>query len=148
MSEKVKEKGRYVQKLWVPFALVLGLLFGELLSYTSALPQEQKPGPFGYFPEHFPTDPLFGLHIVFTTIEVALLVSLTVIYVKMYVETRASFALGLVVVLAAFLIQALLSYPLVAGLIGPVSMGPGFSSTTADLLRIGAYTIFLYLSLG
>jgi hypothetical protein len=85
---------------------------------------------------------------VFTTIEVALLISLLVIYLRTYAETRARFALGLVVVLGAFLVQALLSYPLVAGLLGPVNMGPGLSSQISDVVTICAYTIFLYLSLG
>ena len=148
MNEHAEVKGKsHSRKLLVPLALVVGLLLGELISYVSSVPEEQRQGPFGHFPEHFSADPLFGLHIVFTTIEVVLLVSLALIYIRTYAETRARFALGLVVVLGAFLLQSLLSYPLVAGLIGPVNMGPGFSSQIGDVVRICAYTIFLYLSL-
>ena len=148
MSEpaEVKDKG-HSRKLLVPLVLVVGLLLGELISYASSVPEEQRQGPFRHFPEHFSADPLFGLHIVFTTIEVALLISLALIYIRTYTETRARFALGLVVVLGAFLLQALLSYPLVAGLLGPVNMGPGLSSPIGDVVRICAYTVFLYLSL-
>jgi ABC-type anion transport system duplicated permease subunit len=147
MSEPVKGKNGTIQKLLVPLVLIVGLLVGELISYVSAVPEDKRGDPFRHFPEHF-TDPLFGLHIVFTTIEVALLISLLVIYLRTYAETRARFALGLVVVLGAFLVQALLSYPLVAGLLGPVNMGPGLSSQISDVVTICAYTIFLYLSLG
>ena len=33
-------------------------------------------------------------------------------------------------------------------MIGPVNMGPGFSSQIGYVVRICAYTIFLYLNLG
>lgn len=141
--------GRHVQKLWVPIVLIIGFVFGELISFgttTQGPPGPGGSGPFGYF-RPFPTDPLFGFHIVFTTIEMALLVSLVIIYTRMYVETKANFALGLVVVLGALLVQGLLSYPILDDLIGQVSLGPGFSSPAADLISICAYAVFLYLSL-
>jgi len=99
--------------------LIVGFILGELISFGT---MTQGPnggggggsgggGPFGYF-HPFPSDPLFGYHIVFTTIETALLVSLVIIYTRMYVVTKANFALGLVVVLGALLLQGLLSYPI------------------------------------
>jgi hypothetical protein len=145
--------GRDVQKLWVPIVLIIGFVFGELISFGTTTQGPPGPGggasgsgPFGYF-HPFPTDPLFGYHIVFTTIEMALLVSLVIIYTRMYVETKANFALGLVAVLGALLVQGLLSYPILDDLIGQVSLGPGFSSPAADLISICAYTVFLYISL-
>jgi hypothetical protein len=78
---------------------------------------------------------------------VTLLLALLVIYVKMYAETRAAFSLGLVVMLVALLIQSLLSYPLIIGYYGPVSLEPGLSSPSADFLTVCAYAVFLYLSL-
>ncbi len=68
------------------------------------------------------------------------------VYLKVYSETRANFALGLVAVLSALLLQTLFSYPLVLGTEG-VILVPGILTTLADFLTIGAYTVFLYLSL-
>jgi len=128
--------------------LLIGLSAGELISMATMRPPRYgaEGGWFGPF-HPFPTDPLFGFHVIFTTIEVALLVSLVVIYAKMYVETKANFALGLVVVLIALLLQAMLSYPILDSLYGTVSLQPGFSSPAADIVTICAYTLFLYLSL-
>lgn len=148
-------KGRTgLQKLWVPIVVIIGLLLGEVISYFSTVPQEVcygfpigcSPGGFNHFP-HFSSNAPTQFHIVLTTVSMALLVALVVVYVRMYVETKANFALGLVVVLFALLLEALLSYPLLLGLIGTVNLGPGLSSQFADVFTVCAYAIFLYLSL-
>ncbi len=147
------------QKLWVPIVLIVGFLLGEAISYLSTQPQ---PACFGGFPgeggpcggqfgfnrfPRFTDDPTIQFHIILTTISIALLVALVVVYVRMYMETKANFSLGLVVVLFALLVQALLSYPLVIGFIGVVYLGPGLSSQFADVFTLCAYIVFLYLSL-
>jgi hypothetical protein len=130
----------------VPVVLLVGLGWGLILSYVSEEPREVRFGEFrGFY--YFNPDPLYQAHIVLSTISVALLISLVVVYVKMYSETKANFALGLVVVLGALLLQTLLSYPVLIGLAGPPPFGPGYYGPSADILTIGAYTIFLYLSL-
>lgn len=146
------EKKSYVQKLWVPIVLLIGLFVGEIISAaeTASQPQgfEFGIGPGGYIYFHrIPPDPAFGYHVVLTTISVALLIALVLIYTRMYVETKANFALGLVVVLVALLIQAMLSYPLFEDLFYTPLVGPGISSPVADVVAICAYTVFLYLSL-
>jgi hypothetical protein len=72
--------------------------------------------------------------------------SLVIVYLKVYSETRANFALGLVIVLSALLLQTVFSYPLVLGT-QRVILVPGILTLLADFLTIGAYTVFLYLSL-
>jgi hypothetical protein len=141
------------QKLWVPVVILVGLLLGEIISYFSTQPETVQfggpgygPGGFNQFP-HFNSDPQIQFHIVLTTVSIALLVALVVVYVRMYVETKANFSLGLVVVLFALLLQALLSYPLLIGFIGTVNLGPGLSSQFADVFTVCAYAVFLYLSL-
>ena len=128
--------------------IIAGLAIGESISYLSTSSEEYGPprGDFGYFP-HFQTDPVLQSHVVLTTVEVALLLALVTIYVRMYAQTRASFSLGLVVMLFALLVEALLSYPLVIGYYGPVSLEPGLSSPSADVFTVCAYAVFLYLSL-
>jgi len=123
---------------------LVGLGWGLILSYVSKVPREVRIGDFRYI-YYFNPDPLYQAHIVLSTISVALLVSLVVVYVKMYIETKANFALGLVLVL--LLLQTLLSYPVLIGLAGPPPVGPGYWGPSADVLTIGAYAVFLYLSL-
>jgi hypothetical protein len=148
-SEQPKQRS-YTQKLWVPFLVLIGLALGELISYFTSEPSEYitfGSGPMGFYFPHLQSDPLLQFHVVLTTVEVVLLVSLVVIYIRMYAQTRANFSLGLVVVLVALLVEALLSYPLIIGYYGPVSLEPGLSSPSADIFTVCAYAVFLYLSL-
>lgn len=133
-----------VGKLWVVVVLLSGLVFGVILSDIATLPNEGRPDFFRGMPYFNPT---IRLHVILTTVEVALLLALVVIYLKIYAETKANFALGLVIVLAALLLQTVFSYPLVLGLEGPVLFVQGRLPTLSDILTISAYTVFLYLSL-
>jgi len=135
-----------VGKLWVVVVLLSGLISGVILSNLATLPTQGRPYFFKGVP-YFNPDPTIRLHVVFTTVEVALLLSLVVIYLKIYSETRANFALGLVIVLSALLLQTIFSYPLVLGMEGPVLFVQGRLPTLSDILTISAYTVFLYLSL-
>lgn len=147
-EEPKDEKSRsYRQKLWVPVVLVVGFLVGEAISYGTQTRGPPGRGGFGGHFYPFPTNPAFPYHVVLATIEVALLLALVVVYGRMYIETKANFALGLIVVLIALLVQTLVSNPILEDLMGTPSLGPGYLTPTADILTICAYAVFLYLSL-
>lgn len=138
-------KRSYIRKLWVPVVILIGLIIGEAISYSSMGPGRFPPqGRFG-FPPYFQESPALQVHVILTTVEVTLLLALLVIYIRMYAETRAAFSLGLIVMLLALLVQSLLSYPLIIGYYGPISLEQ--SNLWADLLTVCAYAVFLYLSL-
>jgi hypothetical protein len=147
----VAPKKSTVGKLWVVVVLLVGLLAGVLLSDLATLPEENR-NPFFQNVPVFNPDPAIRLHIVLTTVAVVLMASLVIVYLKVYSETRANFALGLVIVLSALLLQTVFSYPLVLGT-QETSDGvvlilvPGILTLLADFLTIAAYTVFLYLSL-
>ena len=141
----VEPKKSMVGKLWVAVVLLVGVVAGILLSDLATLPEENR-SPFFFRVPVFNPDPWIRLHIVLTTVEVALMLSLVIVYIKVYSETRANFALGLVIVISALLLQTVLSYPLVLGT-GGVILVPGLLTTLADFLTVGAYSVFLYLSL-
>jgi hypothetical protein len=134
-----------VGKLWVVVVLLAGLIVGILVSDLATLPVSSRPFPFRGITQFNP-DPSIRLHIVLTTVEVTMLVALVMVYVKVFAETRARFALGLVVVLSALFLQTIFSYPLILGTEG-VILVPGSLTMLADFLTLGAYTVFLYLSL-
>ncbi len=52
-------------------------------------------------------DVFLEFHIILSTVGMALLVALIVVYARTYVQTKANFILGLLVVLFALLLQAL-----------------------------------------
>jgi hypothetical protein len=128
-------------KLWLPVVLTVGVLVGAILSYS-------VPAPFGYW--EFGPDRLYGilvLHTILSTVSIVLLLALAVVYLRVYAQTGARFALGITVVLFALLIQALVQYPLFLILSGPFDEGQGPFLSFGDVFTIAAYTVFLYLSL-
>jgi heme/copper-type cytochrome/quinol oxidase subunit 4 len=143
MTEAPAAQKKGPSKLWLPVVLGAGVIAGIFLS--SFVPE---PPPFlfwRYAP--FELEWYIMFHVVLSTVSIALLVALTAIYIKVYSETGARFALGLSVVLLALLIQALIQYPLFLGLAAPFEPGQGQFLSFADIFTIIAYAIFLYLSL-
>jgi len=138
----VKRKGP--TKLWLPVVLAVGVLAGLALSYF--VPEPFMIGGLGPgFEDRFRDS--IVLHMILSTVSIALLFALIVVYLKVYAQTGARFALGILIVMFALLMQSFFQYPLVLGLYGayPGLFGPFL--TSADLFTIAAYTIFLYLSL-
>jgi hypothetical protein len=133
--------GRGPTKLWLPVILLLGLMLGLAASYL-------PPNPISYW-RFLPPDfqEVFVLHTVLSTMSIVLLVALIVIYLNVYAQTGARFALGITVVLFALLVQSLFQYPLILSQQGPFPEEQGFFLSYADFFTIAAYTIFLYLSL-
>jgi hypothetical protein len=126
-------------KLWVPIVLLIGVALGLLASYFA-------PAPFVFFRFGSPREAL-TLHILLSTVSIALLVALLIVYIRVFEQTGGRFAMGITLVLLALLLQQLLQYPLFLGLAGPFPLGQGPYLSFADLFTIAAYTIFLYLSL-
>jgi hypothetical protein len=133
-----------VSKLWVPIVVTLGLLVGALLSYAALNEVDEFRGRGFYM---FNPEPGIIAHIILSTLGVALLMALLVVYGRVYLQTSANFALGLVIVLTALLLQSILNYPLLLGWFGPIPYGPSFFPSAADVLTVVAYGVFLYLSL-
>ena len=96
----------------------------------------------GFGPETFGE-----LHIILSTASVALLLALLVVYARTYLQTKANFIFGLLVVLFALLLQALTTFPVILGIAEHQPILPEFTSNLADIFTIIAYTVFLYLSL-
>jgi hypothetical protein len=139
-SESTARQMKGPGKIWLPIVLTVGVLVGLILSYD-------VPVPYGwrFIPPQF--QQALILHIVLSTVSVTLLVALAIIYLGIYAQTAARFALGITVVLFALLIQALVQYPLLLGMFAPYGQGEESFLSFADVFTIVAYTIFLYLSL-
>jgi hypothetical protein len=131
--------------VWVPVTVVAGLLLGivEVLSWPI------HPGPAGGHGPGGPMAPPAAVEFfaVFSAIDVALLVALVVVYARTFRETRAQFALGLLVFLLVLLFEAFASSPFVFALFGlqPGNLGPFL--LLGAILEMVALVIFLALSL-
>ncbi len=145
-NKAVSKKGP--SKLWVPIVVLLGLVAGLLLYFWSSMNTyynfgfERIPFQSGFGPETFGE-----LHIILSTVSVALLLALLVVYARTYLQTKANFIFGLLIVLFALLLQALTTFPVILGIAEHQPILPEFTSNLADVFTIIAYTVFLYLSL-
>ena len=142
--EKSQQAGRGPRWLLVPLVLAIGVLAGVALSYLIHLPSgfgPFPPPPFDQFRN------LIIVHMVLSTVIISLQLALVIVYLRTYAATGARFALGILVVMSALLLQSLFQYPLVLGSVGRYADQFGPYLSTADLFTVAAYTIFLYLSL-
>ena len=149
MTETPQEqpKTRRKNRLLVPLVLLAGLALGTLSALNLSI--EFPGGPFGPSGLYFQVRiyEYLQYHIVFSTISLALLLSLIVVYTRSYMQTRANFMLGLLIVLFALLLEGLLTYPLLHLLIeGSVTID-AYYSPISDIFTVIAYSVFLYLSL-
>jgi hypothetical protein len=121
--------------------IAVGLAVGALFAAVAPAPGGSPPnaGPAPMVPH---AAPLF-----FSGLNLVLLLALVLVYVRTYAETRARFALGLVVFLVVLFFQALASSP---ALLGALGYGPGdlgFFLLLSGILEAVALSVFLYLSL-
>ena len=144
MNEKRTKKAP--SKFWVPIVLLLGGVVGVLLYLWSVMNEYYNFG-FERFPFQSGFETFGELHIILSSISVALLIALLVVYGRTYLQTRANFIFGLLIVLFALLLQSLLTFPVILGIAEHVPIRPHVSSNIADIFTIIAYTVFLYLSL-
>ena len=126
--------------------LLIGVLAGVALS-AAPLPVRMPAGS-GHGPGWgFQLETATDYDVILSTVGIALLVALLVLYGKVYGETRARFILGLVVVLLAFLLESVLSSPLIYGSFGEATGDLGTFLALADVFKLVALTVFLYLGL-
>ncbi len=131
--------------VWVLLVVVVGVGLGTLLALTLPGPPAGPPSGPGAGP--IPPHALNVAMVVLSSVSIALLLALLVVYGRTYRTTRAPFVLGLWVFLLALLLESILSSPLLftAFGVGPGSLGRFL--TFGQLLMCVALTIFLYLSL-
>ena len=88
-----------------------------------------------------------GTHVVLTTVTIALLVALLVVYTKTYLATKAHFTLGIWLVLLALLLRFVFTYPIFLDFAEHLPLLQNLFSPISDVLSVIAFSLFLYLSL-
>jgi len=142
-QEEKKAKG--TGRVWVPIVLIIGILLGMIL--TTAQTQVETPWRGKGRDLGFQLETPDDVDVILSTVSIVLLCSLLFVYIKIYRETKANFTFGLIVVLLALLVQSIVTSPLVYGALGQESGGLGTFILLADLFKIIAFSVFLYLSL-
>jgi hypothetical protein len=110
-----------------------------------SFPQRRAPPTGGFVPGDF--EFFYVAFTVISTINIALLVILTLIYANIYVKTRSNFTIGLVIFALVFLVKDLTSSPLFTSLYGFRAYGLGPFEFLPGLFEFFALTVLLYLSI-
>jgi hypothetical protein len=137
--------------------LKVGLIFAILVATATfatvwvIVNQPRFPNfePRGPPPTNFIPGDLEFFYAAFTilsTINIALLVILTLIYTDIYVKTRSQFTIGLVIFALVFLVKDLTSSPLVISLFRFRAYGLGPFEFLPGLFEFVALSILLYLT--
>ena len=84
---------------------------------------------------------------IISTVNIALLLILIVLYTEIYVKTRSPFSLGLVIFALVFFVKDVTSSPLVSSLYGYRAYGLGPFEFLPSLFEFFALSILLYLSI-
>jgi hypothetical protein len=95
-------------------------------------------GDFEYF---------YVVFTVISTINIALLVILVLIYADIYNKTRSHFTIGLVIFAVVFLMKDLFSSPFVIGLFSYRAYGLGPFAFLPGIFEFAALSVLLYLSI-
>ena len=154
MSQQPNDKNnsRGPSRLWLPIVVIIGGLVGALV-YQATYSERYIFYRFRFGTTDFEYQMLRAFHIILSTVGIALIIALIIVYARTYIQTKANFIFGLLVVLFALLLQALLTYQVFLNFLGPGSISEvgeiasNFSSLVADIFMIVAYAAFLYLSL-
>ena len=83
---------------------------------------------------------------IISTINVALLVILTVFYLNVYLKTHSTFTVGLIIFALVFLVKDLTSSPLLTSMLGYRAYGLGPFELLPGLFECFALSVLLYLS--
>ncbi|MGO8807121.1 MAG: hypothetical protein ACLQO7_11060 [Candidatus Bathyarchaeia archaeon] len=96
------------------------------------------PGDFQYF---------YVANTIISTINIALLAILALIYFNIYLKTRSQFTIGLIIFALVFLVQNVTSSPFIAAPFGFRAYGLGPFEFLPGLFEFVALSILLYLSI-
>ncbi len=96
------------------------------------------PGDFEYF---------YVANTIISTINIALLVILTVIYFNIYIKTHSPFTIGLIIFALVFLVQNVTSSPFITSPFGFRAYGLGPFEFLPGMFEFIALTVLLYLSI-
>jgi uncharacterized membrane protein len=115
-----------------------------LIQQHYAFLERRVPPPVRALPGDF--ELFYVANTIISTINIALLVILIVIYVNVYAKTRSPFTIGLVIFALVFLVRDLTSSPFVTAIYGFRAYGLGPFAFLPGLFELVALSVLLYLS--
>ena len=131
--------------------LVLVAIFAAFWVVIESRPQfpglQQRRAPPSFIPIPGDLEFFYAAFTIISTINIALLVILALIYFNIYIKTRSPFTIGLVIFALVFLVKDFTSSHLITSLLGFRAYGLGPFELLPGLFECFALSILLYLSI-
>jgi hypothetical protein len=106
---------------------------------------ERRVPPIGAIPGDF--EFYYIARTIVSTINIALLIILIVMFTSIYSKTRSEFTIGLLIFASAFLMKDLASNPLIVAFFGYRGFGLGPFVLLPELFETAALSVLLYLNI-
>ncbi|MDR2707624.1 MAG: hypothetical protein LBB87_02610, partial [Nitrososphaerota archaeon] len=100
-------------------------------------PESRQPSYFTAYDFEF----FYYAHAILSTVNIALLIILSVIFISVYRRTRSEFAFGLLVFGFAFLLKDLVSSPFMTGIFSFYASGLGPFIVLPDIFELAALSV-------
>jgi len=107
--------------------------------------QQRRVPPLGFIPGDF--EYFYVANTIISTVNIALLAILALIYFNIYIKTRSQFTIGLIIFALVFLVQNVTSSPFITSPFGFRAYGLGPFAFLPGLFEFFALTVLLYLSI-
>jgi hypothetical protein len=129
--------------LFLPTFILIGLFVTFWAVSTVYSPLQNPPGQLT--PNDF--EFFYFAHAIFSTINIALLIALSIIFISVYRKTRSEFSLGLIVFGLAFLLKDIAASPFMAGIFSFYASGLGPFIVLPDIFEFAALSVLFYMNL-
>jgi hypothetical protein len=129
--------------LLLPIFILVGLFAAFLAASILYSPIQRPPQYFTQYDFEF----FYYAHAIISTVNIALLIVLSIIFISVYRKTRSEFAFGLIVFGFAFLLKDIVSNPFVAGIFSFAASGLGPFIVLPDIFELAALSVLLYMHL-
>jgi len=146
MEKQMNNRLKYGLIIVILAAVAIFAAFWALYLRQQHLPsfQQTRVPPHGAIPGDF--EYFYVANTIISTINIALLAILAIIYVNIYIKTRSQFTIGLIIFALVFLVQNVTLSPFISAPFGFRAYGLGPFAFLPSMFEFVALTVLLYLS--
>src|SRR5208283_1221248 len=146
MEKQMDKRLKYGLIIVILAAVAIFAAFWALVLRQQHIPgfQQIRAPPARYIPDDF--EYFYVANTIISTINIALLAILAIIYFNIYLKTRSQFTIGLLIFALVFLVQNVTSSPFITSPFGFRAYGLGPFAFLPGMFEFIALTVLLYLS--
>ena len=149
MEKQMNKRLKYGLIIVILVAVAIFAAFWALVLRQQQIPafEQRRVPPPGGFPIPGDFQYFYVANTIISTINIALLAILALIYFNIYIKTRSQFTIGLIIFALVFLVQNVTSSPFITSPFGFRAYGLGPFEFLPGLFEFIALSVLLYLSI-